>query len=157
MVSASNFGAVCAEKFWRAVLWYCPATPRGNANHRLLRFYRGNLALHSIFIAHYLTLSILPFEESHMIWFIITLLTALAFGDSQNNIAAQVPQRKLHRRAPCLSAARVCSLLCYIVAMLFNSFPHHRAGHSGIQTAFGDQKLQPGFVRKIEVETGTSR
>jgi putative peptide zinc metalloprotease protein len=101
-----------------------------------------------------LTLAIFPFEESHMIWCIITLFAALAFWRIVQQHRLPSPREKSSPVRTVLISGAGCllvgsSLLCF-------STPFRITAPAIVEykPLLVIRNYSPGFVRKIEVKSG---
>ncbi len=100
------------------------------------------------------TLSILPFEESHMIWFIITLLTALACWRFAKQYRSPSLTEKASPTRTVLVGGAVCSLLCILLLCCSTPFRITAPAIVEYKPLIVIRNYSPGFVRKIEVKSG---
>jgi putative peptide zinc metalloprotease protein len=101
-----------------------------------------------------LTLAIMPFEESHMIWCIFTLIIALALWSFVKKSRLPSPREKSSPLRPVLISGAGCLLLGLLLLCFSTPFRITAPAIVEYKPLLVIRNYSPGFVRKIEVQSG---
>jgi putative peptide zinc metalloprotease protein len=100
------------------------------------------------------TLSIFPVDESHMIWCIIMLITAMAFWRFAKQYRSPSPREKASPTRAVLIGGAVCALVCALLLCCSTPFRITAPAIVEYKPLIVIRNHSPGFVRKIEVKSG---